>query len=188
VELILKSFPFILNVLKGLGVIKDPQEEKEYRLRLLELASQKDLAASQEFVDFLKATSPASADTPRWINGLQAATRPLLTWIVMGSIISAFFVDGVSARVTLTLEAFSRAGTAGLLFLIMPAWWFLGRSVERIVPGLALLREGNGNGNGSKPAAPQPQVSAAQPAQPAAPFTSKTGFKPGPSESASPNA
>lgn len=159
---ILQLIPFIMKLLTGAGIIKDPETEKEIRLKLIDLASQKDIAQSQEFAAFVKATTPDAQYVWPIINSLSALTRPLITWIVMGSIIASFWKEGVADRIMLTLAAFSGAGTAGLLFLAIPAWWFFGRSIERIVPGMSVAFSGNGNGNGKNGAArPQPTQPAA---------------------------
>jgi hypothetical protein len=156
---ILQLIPFIMKLLTGAGIIKDPETEKEIRLKLIDLAAQKDIQESKEFEAFIQATSPNAQYVWPVINSLTALTRPALTWIVMGSIIAAFWKDGVAERIAFTLAAFSNAGTAGLLFLAIPAWWFFGRSIERIVPGMSIALNGNGNGNGNgkpAPASPPP--------------------------------
>lgn len=146
---LLALIPFVMQLLRGLGIIKDPAEEKEYRIKLLELMQQKEISESNEFAAFIKATSPDAQYVWPIINSVIAATRPAITWMIVGSIIASFWKHGLAAQITETLQAFSNAGTAGLLFLAIPAWWFFGRSIEKIVPGLSVLSGGNGNGNGN---------------------------------------
>lgn len=137
---VLQLLPFIMKLLVGAGLISDPDKEHEVRTKLIEMALRKDIQESQEFVEFVRATSPDARYVWPIINSLQAITRPALTWIIMLSIVASFFVDGLSARIAETLTAFGQAGPAGLLFIAIPAWWFFGRSIERMVPGLAMLR------------------------------------------------
>jgi hypothetical protein len=129
-----------MKLLRELGLTKDPEAEKEYRLRVLEWAARRDVADSEEFVAFVRATTPDAQYTPRFVNALQAVTRPAITWIVMGAIVAAFFDPSIADNIGKVLNAFSEAGTAGLLLLAIPGWWFFGRSMERIVPGMAAVR------------------------------------------------
>jgi len=147
VQAALALIPWIMKLLQGIGLVKDPEQERELRLKLIDVATQRDVAESQEFAAFMKATSPDAAYVWTVINSITALTRPAITWLIMGSIIASFWKPGLANQITDTLSAFSNAGTAGLLFLAIPAWWFFGRSIEKIVPGLSLLRA-NGNENG----------------------------------------
>lgn len=169
---LLALLPFVMQLLRGLGIVKDPAEEKEYRIKLIELMQQKEIAESNEFAAFIKATSPDAQFVWPFINSVIAATRPAITWLIMGSIIASFWKQGLAQQITDTLQAFSNAGTAGLLFIAIPAWWFFGRSIEKIVPGLRMLNGGtNGNGNGGAngndkaPVASPPIPPANQPTQ-----------------------
>src|SRR5437667_9313351 len=85
----------IFETLKGSGVIRTPEDE----LKVQQALAQIDATRFQAYVDFIRATTPASADTPRWINGFIAITRPAMVWLVTGSVIAAFFVPGVADRI-----------------------------------------------------------------------------------------
>ena len=127
----------IFETLKGSGVIRTPEDE----LKVQQALAQIDQAKFQSYVDFIRATTPASADTPRWINGFIAITRPAMVWLVTGSIVASFFVPGMPDQITQVLSAFGQAGTAGLAFLSIPLLWITGRTVEKWT---ALKTGGNG--------------------------------------------
>ena len=117
----------IFETLKASGVIRTPEDE----LKTQQALAQIDTAKLQAYTDFIRATTPASADTPRWINGFIAITRPAMVWLVTGSIVASFFVPGMPDRITQVLSAFGQAGTAGLAFLSIPLLWISGRTVEK---------------------------------------------------------
>lgn len=137
---ILQLIPFIMKILYGTGLVKDVETEREIKLKLIELAARKDIAESEEFKAFLQATSPNPAYVWPWVNSVQALTRPAITWIIMISIITAFWIPSLANQIASTLKAFADSGPVGLLFIAIPAWWFFGRSIERMVPGLAMLK------------------------------------------------
>src|SRR5947209_4902642 len=117
----------IFETLKGSGVIRTPEDE----LKVQQALAQIDQAKFQSYVDFIKATTPASADTPRWINGFIAITRPAIVWLVTSSVIIAFFTPGVAERIVTTLRAFGDAGPAGWAFIGIPLAWMTGRTLEK---------------------------------------------------------
>jgi hypothetical protein len=125
----------VTKLLKDLGIVKDPAQEAQMRLQTFQLLQQKETQESEEFQAFLKATTPDSSYVYRWANTFIALTRPLITWVVTGSIVASFFVPDVAARVTLTVAAFSNGGTAGLMILSIPLWWFAGRTAEKLWAG-----------------------------------------------------
>jgi hypothetical protein len=129
----------IFETLKGSGVIRTPEDE----LKVQQALAQVDADKLRAYTEFIRATTPASADTPRWINGFIAITRPAMVWVVTGSIVAAFFISGVADRVTATLNAFGQAGTAGLMFLSIPVLWITGRTVEK----WTALKTGQNGGN-----------------------------------------
>jgi hypothetical protein len=92
----------IFETLKGSGVIRTPEDE----LKVQQALAQVDADKLRAYTEFIRATTPSSADTPRWINGFIAITRPAMVWVVTGSIVAAFFISGVADRVTATLNAF----------------------------------------------------------------------------------
>src|SRR5256885_4465004 len=83
--------------LKEAGVIRTPEDELKVQLALEAAA-----------VDWVKVTTPAAEQTPRWVNGLIASTRPLITWLVVGTIVTAFFVDGIAQRISDVFTAFAK--------------------------------------------------------------------------------
>src|SRR5437667_1117422 len=136
----------IFETLKGSGVIRTHEDE----LKVQQALAQIDESKFQSYVDFIRATTPASADTPRWINGFIAITRPAMVWLVTGSIVASFFVPGMPDRITQVLSAFGQAGTAGLAFLSIPLLWVTGRTVEK----WAALKAGNGGSSETVPTRP----------------------------------
>src|SRR3990170_1026597 len=119
-----------MQILKGLGIVKDPEAERAYQLKLLELAQSKEIAASQEFAAFLKATSPDPNRVYVWANTWIAITRPAITWLITGSIVLSFFIPNLSERMIKVVQAFDNR--AGLLLLAIPLWWFFGRDIAKI--------------------------------------------------------
>jgi hypothetical protein len=144
----------ILDLLKGAGIIKDPAQEAALQQQLAEAAAVAQKAQADEFTAFLKATTPDANRVFIWANSMIAITRPAITWLVTGSIVSSFFIPGVAAKMNATISAFSNGGTAGLMILAIPSWWFLGRSAEKIFMGQ--IPAGSGNGNGADHAGPKP--------------------------------
>src|SRR5437867_3746679 len=126
----------ILKALKDNGIIRTPEDE----VKAQQIVTENAIRFTQTYGDFLAKTTPASADTPRWINGFIAITRPAMVWLVTGSIVASFFVPGMPDRITQVLSAFGQAGTAGLAFLSIPLLWVTGRTVEK----WAALKAGNG--------------------------------------------
>ena len=126
----------IFETLKGSGVIRTPEDE----LKVQQALAQIDASRFDAYVRFIQATTPASADTPRWINGFIAITRPAMVWLVTGSIVASFFVPGMPDRISQVLSAFGQAGSAGLAFLSIPILWISGRTIEK----WSALKAGNG--------------------------------------------
>src|SRR5438445_4615474 len=100
----------ILRALKENGIIRTPEDE----VKAQQIITQNAILLTQTYGDFLAKTTPASADTPRWINGFIAITRPAMVWLVTGSIVAAFFIPGMADRVSSVLNSFGQAGSAGL--------------------------------------------------------------------------
>jgi hypothetical protein len=123
------------KVAKDLGIVKDPAQVAQMQLQTFQLLQQKEQQESEEFQTFLRATTPDPAYVYRWANTLIALTRPLITWVVTGSIVSSFFVPGVAQKLTATVSAFAQGGTAGLMILSIPLWWFAGRTAEKLWAG-----------------------------------------------------
>lgn len=143
--------PFLKDIFNR--VVPDPTERLQFEEKMAELALKAqelevtaEQARGQEFAQFVSALQPSG-----WANGFVALTRPLITWIVMGSIVASFFIPGLAQRITDTLAGFQKGGTPGLILLSIPLFWFLGRSIEKIIlPGGAGVSFGGMNGNGRK--------------------------------------
>lgn len=118
-----------MRILRGLGLIKDPKEEKEYQLKLLELVQAGELAKSREYEAFLKATTPDADRVYMLGNTFIALTRPAITWLIILSIIFA------PDRLSQALQGISQAGTVGFMILTPVLWWFFGRDIVKIFGG-----------------------------------------------------
>src|SRR5881396_54193 len=116
---VLDGIATTIKLFKDNGIIRTPEDEAKAQQILTDNA----IKSMQAYGDFLAKTTPASADTPRWINGFIAITRPAMVWLVTGSIVASFFVPGMPDRITQVLSAFGQAGTAGLAFLSIPLLW-----------------------------------------------------------------
>ena len=134
----------ILRALKENGIIRTPEDE----VKAQQIITQNAILLTQTYGDFLAKTTPASADTPRWINGFIAITRPAMVWLVTGSIVAAFFIPGMADRVSSVLNSFGQAGSAGLAFLSIPILWISGRTIEKWT---ALKTGGNGEITETRP-------------------------------------
>src|SRR5947208_4299303 len=117
----------ILKALKDNGIIRTPEDETKAQ----QIVTENAIRLTQAYGDFLAKTTPASADTPRWINGFIAITRPAIVWLVTSSLIIAFFTPGVAERIVTTLRAFGDAGPAGWAFIGIPLAWMTGRTLEK---------------------------------------------------------
>src|SRR5438093_11920513 len=96
----------ILKALKDNGIIRTPEDE----IKAQQIVTENAIRLTQTYGDFLAKTTPASADTPRWINGFIAMTRPAMVWFVIGSVISDFYSPGVAERFGSTLKALCESG------------------------------------------------------------------------------
>lgn len=142
-------WPIAQWLLKNLGIAKDPEQEKEYKLKLIELAAAGQLAEAEEFQTFLKATTPDANRVYVWANTWIAITRPAITWLIVLAIIFA------PDRLGTALKFISEAGTVGMMLMSIPLWWFFGRDMAKMfakgpINGI-ISGAVNGNGNGSAP-------------------------------------
>lgn len=147
---VLALWPVLRELAKGLGWLKDPEQERQAQLEFLRLVAEQDLAASEEFRQFLVATSPQPERVYIWANTWVAITRPAITWVVTGAIVASFFVEGISQRMIATIEAFNNP--AGLIVLSIPLWWFIGRDAVKMVAARLGVPV-----NGTLPTPPSPQ-------------------------------
>src|SRR3990167_2847789 len=84
----LSLWPIIKELLRGLGVIKSPEEEKAYQLKLIELAQREEefFARQQEAVN---ATMQAEAKSEHWAQWLW---RPMIGFTFAGVIINNYIM------------------------------------------------------------------------------------------------
>src|SRR3990172_1748754 len=84
----LSLWPIIKELLTGLGVIKNPEEEKAYQLKLVELAQREEeyFARSLEAVN---ATMQAEAKSEHW---MQWSWRPLVGYTFAAVIVNNYIL------------------------------------------------------------------------------------------------
>src|SRR5437867_1755903 len=124
---VLDGIATTIKLFKDNGIIRTPEDEAKAQQILTDNA----INSMQVYWDFLTKPTPDSADTPRWINGFIAITRPAMVWLVTSSIVAAFFIPGMADRVSSVLNSFGQAGSAGLAFLSIPILWISGRTIEK---------------------------------------------------------
>jgi hypothetical protein len=127
--------PFI-DLLKSLGILKDPEQELKARQILAELEAKAEAARAEEFAAFVAATQPASSNVYVWANTLIALVRPALcVFTVVSPII---WTD----RWIAFLRMLADTGIWGAIALV-PAWaWILGRDGVRMILGLVAGMKG----------------------------------------------
>ncbi|MEX0766455.1 MAG: hypothetical protein WD140_06575, partial [bacterium] len=75
----------LVNLLKSIGLLGDPEEEIETRRALADLQK----TQAQVWVDFVKATTPDSNRVYVWTNSLIALVRPAISTLVACGMIFA---------------------------------------------------------------------------------------------------
>jgi hypothetical protein len=146
----------LLELLRGLGILKDPEQELKAKELLAQLEAQAEAARAAEFAQFMAATQPHADRVYIWANTLIAFVRPALA--VFAVVSPIVWTD----RWVALLRQLADAGVWGAVALV-PAWaWILGRDGVRMV--LALVA--GARGVPVPPAAAPPGVPAAPVAVP----------------------
>jgi len=113
----------LVDLLKGIGLLRDPSEEVEFRQAVADLEK----ARAQVWVDFVRATSPDPARVYIWANSVIALIRPAISILIVGAMIFA------PARILALVKTFGEAGPAGWMVIAPVLWWFFGRDVTKVV-------------------------------------------------------
>lgn len=117
---ILAFLAALVGVGKDAGLIKSPEDEVKLQQAALAAAAQKDSA----FAQFITATSPTN--NPVWVNAVISLIRPTVTWAAMFLIVASVYNPAVAL-------AIKTAGINPQWLFFFPAWWFVGRSAEKIM-------------------------------------------------------
>lgn len=113
----------LVDLLKGIGLLREPAEEVEFRRAVADLEKTK----AQVWVDFVRATSPDPARVYMWANSVIALIRPAISLLIVGAMIFA------PARILDLVRTFGEAGPAGWMVIAPVLWWFFGRDVTKMV-------------------------------------------------------
>src|SRR2546427_1717676 len=139
----------IVGLLRGIGLVQDPQQEVDVRRQLSELEK----AQADVWVDFVRATSPNAGRVYVWANSIIALVRPAISTLIVGGMIFA------PSRILDLVRTFGEAGPAGWIVMAPVMWWFFGRDVGKVLAmrygGVIPLGSGGG-GAGAAPALLEP--------------------------------
>src|SRR2546430_8791228 len=113
----------IVGLLRGVGLLEDPEKEVEVRRQLSELEK----ANADVWVDFVRATTPNANRVYVWTNSIIALVRPALSALIVGGMIFA------PSRMLDLVRTFGDAGEAGWIIMAPVMWWFFGRDVGKVL-------------------------------------------------------
>src|SRR2546430_17432552 len=135
----------IVGLLRGIGLLQDPQQEVDVRRQLSELEK----AQADVWVDFVRATSPNAGRVYVWANSIIALVRPAISTLIVGGMIFA------PSRILDLVRTFGEAGPAGWIVMAPVMWWFFGRDVGKVLAmrygGVFPRGRGGGGGGGAPP-------------------------------------
>jgi hypothetical protein len=116
----------LFELLRGLGILKDPEDERKAQELVAKIQAQQEEA----FARFIEATQPKAERVYVWANTAIALVRPLLC--VFAVISPIIWTD----RWIQFLGTLKDAGVWGAIALV-PAWaWILGRDGVRMILGV----------------------------------------------------
>lgn len=113
----------IVSLLRGVGLLQDPQQEVDVRRQLADLEK----TNADVWVDFVRATTPNANRVYVWTNSIIALVRPALSALIIGGMIFA------PARILDLVRTFGEAGSAGWIVMAPVLWWFFGRDVGKVL-------------------------------------------------------
>lgn len=113
----------LVNLLRSIGLLQDPNTEVEVRRSLADLEKTK----AQVWVDFVRATSPDPNRVYVWANSIIALIRPAISLLIVLGMLFA------PSRILDLVRTFGEAGPSGWLILSPILWWFLGRDVNKVL-------------------------------------------------------
>lgn len=113
----------IVNLLRGIGLLEDSEQEVEVRRSLADLEKTK----AQVWVDFVRATSSDPDRIYMWANSIIALVRPAISLLIVLGMLFA------PSRILELVRTFGEAGPSGWIILSPLLWWFLGRDVNKVL-------------------------------------------------------
>jgi len=113
----------LVDLLKGIGLLREPSEEVEFRKAVADLEKTR----AQVWVDFVRATSPDPARVYIWANSAIALIRPAISVLIVCGMIFA------PSRILELVKTFGETGPAGWMVIAPVLWWFFGRDVSKVV-------------------------------------------------------
>lgn len=134
----------LVNLLRGVGLLPDSDQEEQVRRALTDLEK----AKAQVWVDFVRATSSDPTRVYMWANTVIALVRPAISLLIVLGMLFA------PSRILDLVRTFGEAGPSGWVVLSPLLWWFLGRDVNKVLA----MYYGGAIEVGSGAAEPAPQV------------------------------
>lgn len=113
----------IVNLLRSIGLLSDPEQEVEIRRHLSDLEK----TNAQVWVDFVRATSPDPTRVYMWTNSVIALVRPAISTLIVAGMLFA------PDRILDLVRTFGEAGPAGWVVMAPVWWWFFGRDVNKVL-------------------------------------------------------
>lgn len=113
----------IVNLLRGLGLLRDAEQEVDVRRTLNELEKTR----ADVWVDFVRATVPDASRVYVWANSVIALVRPAISLLIIGGMLLA------PQRMLELVKTFGEAGPAGWIVVAPVLWWFFGRDVNKVL-------------------------------------------------------
>lgn len=113
----------IVNLLRGLGLLRDAEQEVNVRRTLNELEKTR----ADVWVDFVRATVPDASRVYVWANSVIALVRPAISMLIIGGMLLA------PQRMLELVRTFGEAGPAGWIVIAPVLWWFFGRDVNKVL-------------------------------------------------------
>lgn len=113
----------LVDLLRGVGLLRDPDQEVDFRKAVADLEKTK----AQVWVEFVKATTPDPSRVYIWTNSLIALIRPAISTLIVCGMVFA------PDRILELVRTFGDAGPAGWIVMSPVLWWFFGRDASKVL-------------------------------------------------------
>jgi len=113
----------LVDLLKGVGLLRDPNQEVDFRKAVADLEK----AKAEVWVDFVKATSPDPNRVYIWANSVIALIRPAISTLIVCGMVFA------PDRILELIRTFGDAGPSGWIIMAPVLWWFFGRDASKVL-------------------------------------------------------
>jgi len=113
----------LVDLLKGVGLLRDPNQEVDFRKAVADLEK----AKAEVWVDFVKATSPDPNRVYIWANSVIALIRPAISTLIVSGMVFA------PERILELVRTFGDAGPSGWIIMAPVLWWFFGRDASKVL-------------------------------------------------------